>query len=109
MKNTFRKTPSVYNLEAFGQSMTSAKHILNFSPKSSKLKRPILFDFDIYVRAATEIQRVFRGHKVRKSAYGYFSNVRGKVIFIQRHIRKFIKRMRAINQKYLSKVQEKKN
>ena len=61
--------------------MHSAKQILHFSPKSAKLKKPVLFDFDIYVTAATEIQRHFRGYRSRKD-YGEFLKLRWKVILI---------------------------
>lgn len=40
--------------------------ILSFSPKSQRLSQPCLYEFDIYLRAATEIQRVFKGYLCRK-------------------------------------------
>ena len=47
------KTPT--KEEGFHSSMSMHKPLLNFSPKSSKLKGPIVFEFDIYIKAALEI------------------------------------------------------
>jgi hypothetical protein len=56
--------------------MSMHKPLLNFSPKSSKLKGPILFEFDIYIKAALEIQRHYRGHLSRKQCGGSFIDLK---------------------------------
>ena len=51
--------------------------------KSPKLVKPLIYDFDIYVRAATEIQRHFRGYLSRKSTCGgSLKRLRKRVIII---------------------------
>lgn len=43
------------------------RHKNQVSARSERLaQKPILFSFDIYVRGATEIQRVYRGFLSRK-------------------------------------------
>lgn len=38
--------------------------------RSQKLvSKPIMYDFDIFIRAALEIQRVYRGFRTRKAAF----------------------------------------
>lgn len=56
-----------------------------FSPsKNRKLVQPIVFDFDIYILAAVEIQRVYRGYLVRKQLCGSFLEFRRRIIRVQR-------------------------
>ena len=51
-----------------------------------------MFDFDIFIRAATEIQRVFRGYKSRRVTFkGHsFAKYKLKIVKIQRQIRAFL-------------------
>ncbi|CAG9329056.1 unnamed protein product [Blepharisma stoltei] len=66
-----------------------------FSPsKNKKLVQPIVFDFDIYILAATEIQRVYRGHLVRKNLCGNFYRLRSRIKKIQ-HLYKNWKKRRS--------------
>ena len=61
--------------------------------KSTRLvQKPILYSFDIYIRAAIEIQRTFRGHrdKLRVLKSKSFKDFRRKVILVQRQVRKFL-------------------
>ena len=83
-KNTKSKGKQIHKKQKthVDSNLHSAKQILNFSPKSSKLKRPIIFEFDLYVRAATEIQRVYRGYHSRKINGGLFHKMRAAAIKI---------------------------
>ena len=57
--------------------------------KNYKATRPAkLYDYDYYILAATEIQRIFRGHLIRKY-FGVFRVVRDRVIRVQRLYRKW--------------------
>lgn len=60
-----------------------------------------MYAFDIYIRAAVEIQRVYRGFIARRSVFRMIEptlkNYKFKVIRIQRKIRQFLKLKR---QKY---------
>ena len=54
------------------------------SPSVSKnIRKNILFDYNYYILAAKEIQRIFRGYITRKK-YGNFRVIRKKIIKIQR-------------------------
>ena len=48
--------------------------------------RSVMFEYDYYILAAIEIQRVFRGYRARKQV-GYFFRVRKRVIMVQRTFR----------------------
>lgn len=64
-----------------------------FSPsKNKRLVQPTLYDFDIYVTAAIEIQRVYRGFAARKSTSGGFYSLRGNIIRIQTIYRNWVMR-----------------
>jgi hypothetical protein len=88
----FLQTPSVQNLECFGTALSfgTKNPLLHFTPKSTKLARPTVYDFDIYIRAAEEIQRHFRGHLSRVLAGGSFPFIRRAAILIQRAVRLFL-------------------
>lgn len=59
-----------------------------FSPSKNKnLVKPVTFDFDLYILAATEIQRVFRGYKARAKLGGSFKRLREKVVKVQKKFR----------------------
>lgn len=66
-------------------SMLSAKQMLQFSPKSQILKQPVLYEFDLYLRAAKEIQRIFRGWIARK----LYCMMRNSAILIQIKFRSY--------------------
>lgn len=54
------------------------------APKSKRLTANLIYDFDIYVRAAVEIQKVYRGFKCRKFTLRCvsFAKFRQKIISI---------------------------
>ena len=56
--------------------------------KYKATRRAKLYDYDYYILAATEIQRIFRGYITRKY-FGTFSVVRERVIRVQRLYRKW--------------------
>lgn len=68
------------------------KAIMNKVKSGKLIAKPILFSFDIFVRAATEIQRVFRGHRSRLSNLRArsFNDFRDRLIRLQRFLRKFL-------------------
>ncbi|TNV73075.1 hypothetical protein FGO68_gene2695 [Halteria grandinella] len=78
-------------------SLQSAKQMLQFSPKSQILKKPVLYEFDLYLRAAKEIQRVYRGWRVRKK----FQLMRQSAVIIQNRYRKYLTAKREREQRYL--------
>lgn len=103
----FRKTPSQAYQDGLS-SLLSAKQQLHFSPKSSKLtQQPLLFDFDLYIRAAQEIQRHFRGHLSRTKQGGSFFAIRASLIRLQRAIRRFLHIRAQENLKYLEYLDSK--
>jgi hypothetical protein len=53
------------------------------NPSAYRTHRSVLFEYDYYILAATEIQRVFRGYLVRKH-FGYFPRVRKRIIKVQK-------------------------
>ena len=46
--------------------------VFNFAPTSERLRKPFLYDFDLYIRAAKEIQRLWQGFKARKATYNFY-------------------------------------
>lgn len=58
------------------------------SPSKYKRNRPALFEYDYYILAAIEIQRIFRGYLIRKT-YGNFKTLRKQVIKFQRIYRQW--------------------
>lgn len=76
--------------------VSQRSHLLSFSPaKNRKLIQPTLFEFDIFILAAVEIQRIWRGYAVRKDTVGRsFQSLRRKVVKIQRIYREWRKRRR---------------
>jgi hypothetical protein len=58
------------------------------SPSKYKRNRPALFEYDYYILAAIEIQRIFRGYLIRKT-YGNFKTLRKQVIKFQRTYRQW--------------------
>jgi len=75
--------------------------MLNFSPKSQRLAKPCIYEFDIYLRAAVEIQRFVRGFLYRKK-HGNFKELRYYAIIIQRNYRRY-KKLRDLNVKFALK------
>ena len=57
-----------------------------------KIQKPFLYSFDLYVHAATDIQRVFRSHMSRKKHLRAltFTAFRHKLIRLQRFVRRFL-------------------
>ena len=55
-------------------------------------QKPILYSFDLYIRAAVEIQRTFRGYrdKIKVLKSRSFQEFRRKVILVQRCARRFL-------------------
>ena len=55
-------------------------------------QKPILYSFDLYIRAAVEIQRTFRGYrdKIKVLKSRSFEEFRRKIIMVQRCVRKFL-------------------
>ena len=66
----------------------SGKKSARFVLKSHRLAKPCMYDFDIYVRAAVEIQKVTRGFLYRKK-FGQLKYWREDAIKIQKTYREY--------------------
>jgi hypothetical protein len=66
----------------------SSNRVGMFSPSKNKiLAKQVHYDYDIYILAAREIQRVWRGYRSRKQQGGSLNRIRRKAILIQRRFR----------------------
>ncbi|CDW87757.1 UNKNOWN [Stylonychia lemnae] len=95
-----KNVPQLKNINKSKQQFQSTKKTLYFTPKSQRLNQPMLYEFDLYIRAATEIQRHFRGFLVRKKIFGNFKRYRQVVVKVQRLARRFLELKIQKYQKY---------
>ena len=58
------------------------------SPSKYRANRSVMFEYDYYILAAIEIQRVFRGFRARKKV-GCFFTIRKRVVMVQRVYRQW--------------------
>ena len=70
------------------QLTRSNTRMIMYEPKSQRLAKPIMYVFDIFVRAAIEIQRISRGYFSRKK-YGSLNEIKENIIKIQRLYRTY--------------------
>eukprot|EP00826_Nyctotherus_ovalis_P005002 TRINITY_DN11111_c0_g1_i1.p1 TRINITY_DN11111_c0_g1~~TRINITY_DN11111_c0_g1_i1.p1 ORF type:complete len:239 (-),score=39.12 TRINITY_DN11111_c0_g1_i1:491-1207(-) len=82
---------SIKAIELLEEKKEMSERVLRYPLKSHRLAKPCLYEFDIYVRAATEIQRLARGflHRRQNNSFAYW---RCSAVVIQRAYRRYRER-----------------